>query len=368
VLQGLRRGCNGWLSRAIVGGLLVLLVTIGGMTPVWAAPLKVATRMIPPFVQQDDKQELTGFSVNLWQKIAQQTQQEYQFQTYNSLPEMLNAVKNGQADAAIAAISITSEREKQFDFSYPMFASGLQIMVRHPKQADNIFSAVREIFSPLLGKIMGIALSMVLVAAHVVWLLERGHAETMISRRYWPGIIEALWWAVAALAAQAEQMPRSVLGRIMAIVWMFTSILFIAYFTATFTTVLTVQKLQGDVQSLQDLVGRKVATTAGSTAADFLRKRQLKTVESSKIEDSYQALLTKQADAVVFDAPVLMYYVVNQGQGEVMLVGETFRDENYGIVLPSNSPNRKGINNALLTIKENGTYQELYDRWFKSKT
>jgi polar amino acid transport system substrate-binding protein len=359
---------------------LIFCVIVGCQSLIWpsiavAQPLKIATRIIPPFVIQNssssasspknDRSGMSGFSVELWEKIAKELRRDYQFIPYATLPEMLNAVKNGQANAAIAAISITAEREKQFDFSYPMFSSGLKIMVRHPKLGQSIGSTIGQMFSPALLQIVVLALGMVFFAAHVVWLTERGHRETMISRRYFPGIFEAAWWAGATLATQADQMPRSIGGRITAILWMFTAVVFVAYFTATFTTMLTVQKLQGDIQGLKDLSGRVVATVAGSTSAEFLRDRHVEALEVKGIEEAYTALSDKKVDAVVYDAPILMYYAANAGQGKVILVGDSFRDENYGIALPNNSPIRKPINSALLTLKENGIYQQINDRWFK---
>ncbi len=63
----------------------------------------------------------------------------------------------------------------------------------------------------------------------------------------------------------------------------------------------------------------------------------------------------------------LLYYAANAGKGKVEVVGSMFHEENYGIVLPNNSPYRKRINSALLTLKEKGIYQDLYDKWFNSK-
>ncbi len=74
-----------------------------------------------------------------------------------------------------------------------------------------------------------------------------------------------------------------------------------------------------------------------------------------------------QADAVVFDSPVLLYYAAHEGKGKVNLVGPVFRKESYGIIFPQNSPYRRHVDNALLTLKENGTYQRLYDKWFAGK-
>ena len=44
-----------------------------------------------------------------------------------------------------------------------------------------------------------------------------------------------------------------------------------------------------------------------------------------------------------------------------------FRKESYAIALPNGSPYRKPINNALLSLQEQGTYQEIYDKWFSTK-
>jgi polar amino acid transport system substrate-binding protein len=67
---------------------------------------------------------------------------------------------------------------------------------------------------------------------------------------------------------------------------------------------------------------------------------------------------------VVYDAPVLLFYAAHEGKGKVQTAGAIFRKENYGIVFPSNSPYRKPVNEALLKLKENGTYDQLYTKWF----
>jgi len=41
-----------------------------------------------------------------------------------------------------------------------------------------------------------------------------------------------------------------------------------------------------------------------------------------------------------------------------------FRKENYSIAFPDKSPLRKRVNEALLKLKENGTYESLYTKWF----
>ena len=145
---------------------------------------------------------------------------------------------------------------------------------------------------------------------------------------------------------------------------MFTAVVFVAYFTATVTTSLTVQQLQGGIQNENDLPGKNVATIAGSTSANYLRKNNIQATEVSRIEDAYDLVLNGQVEAVVFDAPVLLYYASHGGKGKVQTVGSIFENENYGIVFSPNSPYRRQINNALLKLLENGTYQDIYKKWF----
>jgi polar amino acid transport system substrate-binding protein len=70
---------------------------------------------------------------------------------------------------------------------------------------------------------------------------------------------------------------------------------------------------------------------------------------------------------VVFDAPVLQYYASHEGRGKARVVGPLFHKEGYGIVFKNESRWRKPVNNALLTLRENGTYDKLYDKWFSSE-
>ncbi|MEH2183018.1 transporter substrate-binding domain-containing protein [Nostoc sp.] len=354
----------------LVSGILVLLLIASpgiAQKPQFQQPLLVATRVIPPFVIPD-KGELSGFSIDLWRSIANQISVEFKFIEYSSVPQLLSAIKESKANLGIAAISITAEREQNFDFSLPIFAGGLQIMVRNAENTKNAFPNLLQLFfSTSLLQVIGIALLLIVVAAHIIWLSERHHKNGMIPKSYFPGIFKACWWAAATLATQADEMPKGVMGRLVGIIWMFIGVLFVAYFTASVTTSLTVQQLQGDIRSIDDLPGKIVATTAGSTAATYLREHKISILEVPNIEQAYNALQTKKADAVVFDAPVLLFYAANEGKGKVEIVGSILREESYGIILPNNSPYRKPINKALLSLKENGTYQSLYDKWFDAK-
>ncbi|MDF5720821.1 MAG: transporter substrate-binding domain-containing protein [Rhizonema sp. PD37] len=332
-------------------------------------PLHVATGLAAPFVIEENGHK-TGFSIELWRSISKEMNVKSELMMNPTTQDLLSSIKSGKADVGIGNISITAERDQDFDFSQPMFESGLQILVRsQPSGMRSVFDLLAVIFSPTLMQLIGVVLAIILVPAHLVWFFERRRAGGIIpTPSYFPGIFKAYWWAAETLATQADEMPRSVAGRIIAVVWMFTAVVFIAYFTATVTTSLTVEQLQGNIKGPNDLVGKRVATVKSSTSANYLHQQNVEVVEFNKLTQASESLVQGQVDAVVFDAPVLLYYASHEGKGKVKVIGAIFRKENYGVVFPANSPYRKPVNKALLTIQENGTYQQLYEKWFGSKS
>jgi polar amino acid transport system substrate-binding protein len=329
--------------------------------------IKVATRVLSPFVTEENG-ELGGFSIELWRNIAQELDIKSEFIKTKNVSELLDAVKSKRADVGIAAISVTAQREQDFDFSQPIFDSGLQILVRAQGQQSSIGRLFGSIFTPTLFQLLGIMALIVLIPAHIIWLVERNHKGGFLENNaYFPGIFKACWWAAATLATQAEEMPKGAWGRVIAVLWMFISVVFIAYFTATVTTSLTVEQLQSNIKGPSDLPGKKIATIAGSTSANYLQQQRLEAKEFKQTEEAYDALNNSEVDAVVYDAPILLYYAAHDGKGKVQVVGNVFKKEGYAIALPNGSPYRKAISTALLSLQEKGTYQDIYDKWFSSK-
>lgn len=311
---------------------------------------------------------LSGFSIELWTSIGERLNRATEYVVVSDVRELLDAVGSGRADLGIAAISITSERENRFDFSQPIMNSGLQILVRGT--AANVESnPLRELmqlfFSRTLLIWLGIALLLILIPAHLIFLVERHHRNGIIpSTKYFPGIFHAMFWAAGTLATQADQMPRHWMARIVAVLWMFTGVVFVAFYTAQLTASLTVQQIRGPINSPQDLVGKSVGTTRGSTATVYLNEVKAQVLEFEKVDDLYNALLNQQVDAVVFDSPALLYYATHDGKGLARIVGNVFHNEDYGIVFPTGSPLRKHVNEALLALRENDAYQRIYEEWF----
>lgn len=330
-----------------------------------APTLRVATREIAPFVMQRDG-KFSGFSIDLWNAIAGELKVGSKFEVKPNVAAQIEAVRSGEADVGIAATSITSKRDRIVDFSQPFYDSGLQILVRGEGSQPSLLSGLWQVLtSPLLKQFVVAVLILIIVPAHVVWLVERRHHDGIVRHKsYYPGIFEAMWWAVSCLATQSEEMPRHAGARVLAAMWMFFAIIFVAYVTAALTANLTLDALRGDIQGPGDLPGKRVATVASSTSETYLREAKANLQTFPTIEAAFAALQSKKVDAVVYDTPILTYYAATAGKGRVMLAGPVFRHESYGIVLPNGSPWRKKINYALLSLRENGTYDAIRQKWF----
>jgi polar amino acid transport system substrate-binding protein len=362
------RGSVAMMWLAAMAAAMVLLPFVLVAAPGWAQPdtLRVATRVLKPFVIDEGGGNLSGFSIELWQEINAQLGTRTEYVIRPTVRDLLEATQNGEVDLAIAAISITEERERTWDFSQPMFEAGLQILI--PEEggsgggiAQILGALLRPDFLPLLVFVILGAV----VAGHVVWLFERRRPDGVFTgRAYFPSVFEAIFWATSTLATQAEMWPKSAVARVVSVIWMFTAVLFIAFFTAAVTSTLTVQQLQGDIKGPEDLPGKRVATLGGSTSAQYLTLREIRPMEFTSVEDAVESLQQGEADAVVYDAPVLQYYASHEGKGKVRVVGTVFRKESYGILFPDGSPYREPVNQALLRLRENGTYDRLLTKYF----
>ena len=331
--------------------------------------VKVVTRVLPPLVIERENR-LTGFSMEIMDEIANRLNFKITYTTAGDVRALLEEVRSARSELGISAVSITAAREAEFDFSQPMLSAGLQIMSRGQSSpgGNPLADMLRLLISWTSLTWLGIGALLILIPAHIVWFIERRHPEGIVpTKKYMPGIFHALYWAAGTLVTQAKAAPKQAIARVLAVLWMFTGVVFVALYTAQLTATLTVQQIAGGINGPEDLAGKRVAVTAGSTAANVARELRAQAVEVRQINEAFDALHNGTVEAIVFDAPVLMHYAANEGKGRVQLVGAPFRKEDYGIVFPRGSSLRSEVNVALLRMREDGSYQRIYDRWFVSR-
>ncbi len=347
--------------HAIAALLLVLLPSFSLASD---PALTIGTVSRAPFSIVKDGKE-TGFSIELWEALAKDIDRDYTLARFDSFSEMLDAVKTGQVDAAVANISITSAREKDMDFSQPIFSGGLQIMTHTSRSGGaSLFSAV---FSRDLLLAIGIAFALLVGGGMLMWRMER-NSQPYFERPAKDAVFPSFWWALNLVVNGGfeERVPRTPLGRIFAVILVISSLFIVSAFTARITSVMTVEAISSSISSLNDLHGKNVGTIQGSTAESYLKRRDLHHTGYKDLDEMLAAFEEKHLDAVVFDAPILAYYANTRGRGEATMAGQVFLRENYGIAMPTDSPLIEEINQSLLKLRENGTFESIRYHWFGS--
>ena len=125
------------------------------------------------------------------------------------------------------------------------------------------------------------------------------------------------------------------------------------------------EEMEDEIQSIDDVDGKVVATRQGSTSQEYLEENTDATPEAfPEIVEAYQNVLAGRSDAVLYDLPNVLYYSEKEAGGELRTVGEKLTGEDYGIGFPKGSELRDKIDDALTTLKENGTYDDIYEKWF----
>lgn len=121
------------------------------------------------------------------------------------------------------------------------------------------------------------------------------------------------------------------------------------------------------IQSIKDLEGKKIATRLGSTSAAYIKGniKDGQPKEYEQLDQAYLAVENGSADAILYDAPNVAYYIKTKGADRLKIVGDLYEAEEYGIaVSKGNEELVTAINTALTTLKENGKYDEIYKKWF----
>ncbi|CEG22064.1 Glutamine-binding periplasmic protein precursor [Planococcus massiliensis] len=124
-----------------------------------------------------------------------------------------------------------------------------------------------------------------------------------------------------------------------------------------------------DVQSGEDLKGKKIAVLNGSTgqeAAETIAGEN--STDVLKFADNnlaIQELLAGGADAVIADNTIVEYYTqMNPEQKLKVVPDDDFAEEFYGILFPKGSELKADFDEAIKAIIDNGTYTEIYQEWF----
>ena len=323
----------------------------------------VGVAKFPPLVMESDA-GFEGFDIDIWNEVSYAIGVD---STFRPMPfgDLLEAVKNGEIDAAMAGISITRDREVEMDFSYPYMNSGLRILTT-VEDDPAWLRVLRSLTTTAELGALGYLVAFVLLCSHVLYFAERGSSG--INDRYLPGILEAGWCILATITTvgYGDVTPRRWFGRLVSLLVMLIGISLFGVAIAQLSAVLMMEALKSDISGPEDLSGRPVATVAGTTSTDVAVRYGARLHQVEEVEAAYRLLKAGEVDAILFDAAPVMRYAVADGNQTVTVVGPLIERQVYGIAFPAGSELRESVNRALLDLEESGKYDRIHRQWFGS--
>jgi arginine/lysine/histidine/glutamine transport system substrate-binding/permease protein len=130
---------------------------------------------------------------------------------------------------------------------------------------------------------------------------------------------------------------------------------------------IAVQSNNQDITGFDSLKNKKIAIQIGTTGANKAKEvsgAQIRSLDSAPL--ALQELRNGNVDAVIHDAPAILYAINTANLQGVKVVQQLLTEEYYGIATPKNSPNLALINQGLAEVLRNGTYDKIYQKWFKA--
>nr|GMD58351.1 glutamate receptor 3.6-like isoform X2 [Ipomoea batatas] len=280
--------------------------------------------------------------------------------------ELVRLITAGVYDAAIGDIVITTNRTKMVDFTQPFIESGLVVVAPVKEWSSNAWAFLRP-FTPAMWCITGIFF---LVVGTVVWILEhRRNDEFRGPPR--KQFITILWFSFSTLFFSHRENTVSTLGRIVLIMWLFVVLIVNSSYTASFTSMLTVQQLSSSIKGVESLftTNDPIGYQHGSFARNYLIEelgiRESRLVPLNLPEDFAEALINgprKGGVVAVVDERAYMEVFLST-HCDFSILGDEFTRNGWGFAFPKDSPLAVDMSTAILKLSESGELQRIHDKW-----
>lgn len=131
-----------------------------------------------------------------------------------------------------------------------------------------------------------------------------------------------------------------------------------------------VQDTRDDIQSLEDFKGKKIGVGLGTNDETYLRTQVLPEHGPFEIM-TYNDVITSLMDlnAGRIDATINNMYaikpLVEKNGFKIKAVGEPVKSDYAGVAMRKGNPElQQAINEALASMKEDGTYEAIFKKWF----
>jgi polar amino acid transport system substrate-binding protein len=318
----------------------------------------------PPYTMKDDGGRWTGLNVDLWTSVAKDLKLDYEFKEM-PLAGIIAALNKGTIDLTIVGLFVIAEREKLLDFSVPIGSSRMAVITL-PHAIDHPWwSAMRVLFSWGILKIVMLLAIALLFVGLLFWIVERKHNPEHFGGGFFKGLCAGIYWVGATMASGVcfGVNIKSFSGRILALMWMFICTVILSAFIASLASSLTLEELTASMVDMHSLRKMKIGALRGGTSALVLQRIGGKFILFDNERNAADALINKKIQGFLYDEITLHYISERDYPGQFSIYPTNLKRFHFAFGFPVNSPFRKPINAAMLTILHDPLWELLLDKY-----
>ncbi|KAJ7958442.1 Glutamate receptor [Quillaja saponaria] len=325
--------------------------------------------------------EVTGYSIDVFKAVidALPYAVQYEFipfansngESAGTYDDLIYHVYSGGFDAVVGDTTIVANRSNYADFTFPYTESGVSMIV---PVKDNRRKNAWVFLKPLTLDLWVTSACSFIFIGFVVWVLEhrinedfRGPPSHQIGTSF--------WFSFSTMVFAHRERVVSNLARFVVIVWVFVVLILTQSYTASLTSLLTVEQLRPTVTDVNELLKNRMSVgyQEGSFVYGILRglgfqDSQLKIYNSTEqCDELFRKGSENGGIAAAFDEIPYMRLFLGTYCSKYTMVEPTFKTDGFGFVFPVGSPLVPDMSKAILNVTEGDKMREIEDAWFKKK-
>ncbi|CAI5500686.1 unnamed protein product, partial [Closterium sp. Naga37s-1] len=350
-----------------------------GWFPRAHTPLKIAVpykQDFTQFVQIATNDTITGFCVEVFRAAVGLLPYtlDFEFVPYGvgnqslSYTDMLRLVANKTFDGAVGDITITQERQQLVQFTQPVQSASLSMAVAQEPTSTGAWSFLSP-FSLTMWLVILASTAFTVVA---VWFLEKNQNEDFYAHgKLSSQIIDSVWYALTTIVFAQDKPIQTTMGRLAMMCWLFLVLIVTASYTASLSSILTVQNLAATPDSLSVAISLKLPLGyhEGSFTYNYLLAIGIPAsvlFPLGSMAEFADALGSGKVKAVIDEAPYLD--VFNSRFCSYTRVKEQLSTFNWGFAFHKDMRVPYDLSVAISKLAQSGQLQSMHDFWIKGST
>lgn len=324
--------------------------------------LKVGYVGSPPFVFHSSTPE--GIVIDVWKEVALNSDLNYTLMHYSSVNDAINAMGTDSLDVVIGSITINRKRAEKVSFTQPFFETEMGLLA--PEIEITIWEKLSPFFSTtFLYAIIGL-LFILTIVGFLVWLTERKESLEEYKNKPIQGIGLGVWLSIVTMTTvgYGDYAPKSVAGRVVLGAWMIISLIMATSFVAGIASTLTASNgAKKTISSINDINDKTIATPSVDRVVNTIRTNGGTAKVVNNIEEGIKDLENNDVNALIYDLIPLEYMFNKMEKNKYRLSKKNMFKQNYGFIVPIDSPLLRDLNLQILKLKESNEINYIVEDW-----